>query len=219
MRPVLFVLTLVSAAVAQDSSVAVRHHRDWSSAATSGWCAVKVWVEDEAEFTLEADKLSIRTKSGRPGRDIATECSSPLPNRVDGFKFSKVDGRGEMELIEDPANNRGSKATVRVKDPRPGAEEFQYRLEWDRGSFSGGSSSGSSSSSSDSGSARSGNVTSDTRDVSRWKTSDLRVEIERIFNEINRRYPTIGVVDDYIDKLRFERWTFSDVARDIDRKR
>lgn len=223
MRLVLWISTLAALAAAQDPvQVNVRHGRDWNSNASAGACTMKVWVEEDAEFSLQGEKLAIRTLAGRPARDISTECSAPLPNSVEVFRFKLVDGRGQAELVDDPAKSRGSKATVRIRDPRAGAEEFTCRLEWERGSYSGG---GSPSSPSPGGGSNSdnprppGNVSNDTRDVSRWKTADLRQEVERIFNDVNKRFPTIAQVDDYIDHLRFDRWTFADVGRDVERRR
>jgi hypothetical protein len=172
-------------------------------------------VEEDVEFSLQGDKMTIRTIAGRAGRDIATECSSPLPTSMEVFRLKTMDGRGLVDLMDDPSRTRGNKAVIRVRDPRAGAEEFHFRVDWERGTFSGGAPPPPPAQSPEPRVPAS----DDRRDVSRWLTKDLRQEIERIYNEQTKGYPKIDVIDGYIDRVRFDRWTFADIARDIDRRR
>jgi hypothetical protein len=198
------------------SVINVRRNRDWNSEGTSGWCAVKVWVDDEAEFTLQGDRLTMRTLNGRAARDIATECGAPMPGSMEVFRFKGIDGRGQVELVEDPSRTRNGRATVRIRDPRAGGEEFHYRLEWEKGNNSGGGFFNPPAK--ESGTA-SGNFSGDNRDVTRWLTKHLREEIERLYEGINKRPAPIDTLDSYIDRVRFDRWNFAEIARDIERRR
>ena len=210
-------------ALAQDTQeVTVRRARDWSPAASQGWCAIKVWVDDEAEFALHGDRLRMFTARGQQTRDVASECSTPLPQNVETFRFRGIDGRGDVRLLEEPTRRNGWSAVVRIRDSKPGGEEYHFRLEWGRGSaFTSGSSGGSGGSSgnssggffggSGSGGSRSGG------DATRMRTRDLRREIENIASSSRRRL-SADEIDDYIDRVRFDRWTLDDVDRDVRRR-
>ena len=219
MQRLLFVLALAPLLAQETSEVTVRRARNWSPNAADGWCAVKVWVDDEAEFALQGDKLVLFTARGRAARDVATECSGPLPANVENFRFKGVDGRGEVTLIEQPSRYR-SRAVVRIRDNKPDGEEYHFRLEWSRGAFkdsAAGGGSGTGGSSNSGGSV--GTNFGDTRDITRWRTRDLRQEIERLYSDATRRRATADEVDEYIDKVRFDRWTFRDIQREIERRR
>lgn len=193
-----------------DDQVTVRHARNWQAGASEGWCAIKVRVDGEAEFALRGETLTIRTGTGEPARDIGSECSTPLPRNVENFSFRGIDGRGNVRLLEQPTSRNGWTAVVRIKDNKAGAEEYHYRLEWGRGSSftedrpRGGNRGGSSSSS----------------DLARMRTRDLRREIESLWQNVHgSRRPSTDTVDDYIDRIRLDRWSLDQVQRDIERQR
>lgn len=205
----------------QTSQTTVRRARNWSEFASEGWCAIKVWVDDEAEFALEGERLLIFTAKGQAARDVASECSAPLPRNVESFRFKGIDGRGEVRLLEEPTARNRWRAVVRIRDTKGGGEEYHYRLEWGRGSaFSSGRGSGRGSGS---GSGGSGGTffdgTTNGQDLTRMKTRDLRREIDRIYYDVVRRRPSSDDIDDYIDRVRFDRWTSADIARDAERRR
>jgi hypothetical protein len=217
MRVMAAVLLLgLAALLAADETITVRHARDWQPNASEGRCDIRVRVDGEAEFGLRGETLTIRTLNGEPPRDAGSECSTPLPRNVEDFRFKGIDGRGEVRLLEEPSARNRWLAVVRIRDNKSGSEEYRYRLEWGRGSsFAidrrsgyGGSNAGPRSSS-NSGSA----------DVSRMRTRELRREIERMYESAYSRRPSNDVVDDYIDRVRLERWSLDQVQSDIDRRR
>jgi hypothetical protein len=191
-------------AQADTQEVTIRRARNWSPSASEGWCAIKVWVDDEAEFALQGDRLRIFTARGREARDVASECSGPLPQNIENFSFRGVDGRGEVRLLEEPTRRNGWRAVVRIRDTKSGSEEYHYRLEWGRGSaFSNGG-------------GRAGDRNRADGDAARLRTRDLRREIENM----NRgRRLSADEIDDYIDRVRFDRWTLDDIQRDLERRR
>lgn len=231
MRAVCF-LALVAVAsplFSQTSEFSVRRARNWSDNASEGWCAVKVWVDDEAEFALQGDRIRVFTARGQEARDVATECSGPLPANVTDFRFRGVDGRGDVRLIEEPSFRNRWTAVVRIRDTRSGGEEYHYRLEWMRGSAfgnnrpgggggGGGGNRGDGGGFFGTGGGSSGsNSNLGSNDASRMRTRDLRREIDRIFYDVTRRRPSNDQIDDYIDRVRFDRWTLDDIARDARR--
>ncbi len=195
---------MTTAFAAADQDVTVRHARNWQANASEGWCAIKVRVDGEAEFALRGETLTIRTSTGDPARDVASECSTPLPRNVEDFRFKGVDGRGEVRLLEEPSARNRWMAVVRVRDSKPGSEEYHFRLEWGRGSsFSGGG-------------RPAGSLGGD---AARMRTRELRREIERMYQGAYNQRPSNDVVDDYIDRVRLDRWSLDQVQSDIERRR
>lgn len=202
------VLLATTAGAAADQDVTVRHARNWQANASEGWCAIKVRVDGEAEFALRGETLTIRTSTGDPARDVASECSTPLPRNVEDFRFKGVDGRGDVRLLEEPTARNRWMAVVRVRDTKPGSEEYHFRLEWGRGSsFSGG------------GRGDGGRPAGSSSDAARMRTRELRREIERMYQGAYNQRPSNDVVDDYIDRVRIDRWSLDQVQSDIDRRR
>ncbi len=55
-----------------------------------------------------------------------------MPTRPSDFRFTGVDGRGRVNLVQDPRN--GGVAVIRIEDPKGGREGYTFDLEWRGGS-------------------------------------------------------------------------------------
>lgn len=99
----------------------------------NGKCTIEVVVDDVAEVEISGDMGRLRTLSGQPAEWRRLECSDPLPQRPAEFRFIGVDGRGRVELVRDPRDNRG-RAVVRIEDTKGGREGYTFDLEWRVGS-------------------------------------------------------------------------------------
>ena len=207
---VIGLLGVAALGLAADEAVTVRRARNWQLNASEGSCDIRVRVDGEAEFGLRGETLTMRTLTGDLARDAGSECTTPLPPNVVDFRFKGIDGRGEVSLLEGPSARNRWMAVVRIRDNKGGAEEYHYRLQWGRGSSFGAGAG-----------ARSGNAGSswNSLDAGRMRTRELRREIERMYETIYSRRPTNDVVDDYIDRVRFDRWSLDQVQSEIERRR
>lgn len=96
-----------------------------------GQCDIRLRVDNEVEVSLRGDMVNIRTISGRDARDEGSECNEPLPSdRVEGFRFEGIDGRGEVRLLAEPTRRNGYQAVVRIRDGASGEEGYHFRLSW-----------------------------------------------------------------------------------------
>ena len=96
-----------------------------------GQCDIRLRIDDEAEVAVRGDFVYIRTISGRDGRDDGSECNEPLPNHpIEGFRFEKVDGRGEMILVSEPSRRSDYQAVVHIRDKDSGEGRYHFRLSW-----------------------------------------------------------------------------------------
>jgi hypothetical protein len=94
-----------------------------------GKCTIEVDVDGAAEVEVLGDSGRLRTLAGQRALWRRMECSDPLPRNPVDFRFRGIDGRGNVELIRDPRQNRGI-AVVRIEDSKGGREGYTFDLEW-----------------------------------------------------------------------------------------
>ena len=99
----------------------------------SGKCTIEVEVDAVAEVQISGDMGRLRNLSGQPATWRRFECTGPLPSRPGDFRFRGIDGRGNVQLVRDPRENRGV-AVVRIDDSKGGREGYTFDLEWRGGS-------------------------------------------------------------------------------------
>lgn len=113
---------------------------DWDSgdafdrAATRGRNQVK-WsgrVEGHAIVSCGNDRCSSEAVSGAPVMHERYKFTRPLPRRDVRLKLERIDGRGEIRLLEQPAETNGYTARVDVSDPEGGAGDYVFTLAWGR---------------------------------------------------------------------------------------
>jgi hypothetical protein len=97
-----------------------------------GKCTIEVDVDDAAEVEVRGDTGRMRTLAGQPAQWRRFECSSIMPDRPADFRFQGIDGRGRVQLVRDPRQNRGV-AVVRIEDPKGGREGYTFDLIWQGG--------------------------------------------------------------------------------------
>lgn len=110
-------------------TVSMRATMRGGGSANGGKCTIEVDVDDVAEVEISGDQGRIRTLSGQPSQWRRFECSGVLPQRPADFRFQGVDGRGRVQLVRDPRENRGV-AVVRIEDPKGGREGYTFDLIW-----------------------------------------------------------------------------------------
>jgi len=101
-----------------------------------GKCTIEVDVDEAAEVEVRGETARVHTLSGGPSRFRRFDCDSIMPTRPNEFKFTGVDGRGRVTLVQDPRN--GGVAVVRIEDPKGGREGYTFDLEWRGGGSYGG---------------------------------------------------------------------------------
>ena len=101
-----------------------------------GKCTIEVDVDGSAQVEISGERGRLRTLSGQPSEWRRFECTGPLPQNPVDFRFRGIDGRGKVQLLQDPRYNRGI-AVIGIDDPKRGREGYTFDLEW-RGASGGG---------------------------------------------------------------------------------
>lgn len=96
-----------------------------------GKCTIEVVVDGAADVEIRGDNAILRNINGQQPQWRRFECSSRMPDRPEGFRFRGIDGRGRVQLIQDPRN--GGPAVVRIEDSQGGSEGYTFDLEWGGG--------------------------------------------------------------------------------------
>jgi len=109
----------------------IRHSGNWDPRAADGNCEVRVWVDNAAEVGIRGERVFVRTLQGQPARDVGTTCNAPLPRS--GFanmRVRSIGNRGDAQLIEQPNEENGYTAVIRVEDHQAGGAEYVFRIDW-----------------------------------------------------------------------------------------
>jgi hypothetical protein len=94
-----------------------------------------VYVDNTANIYIQGDRVTAERLSGQVVRDAGSIYSQPLPRaEVSNFQVRLAQGRGDVELIEQPSQSNGYRAALRVEDDDSGADLYHIVLTWDRGS-------------------------------------------------------------------------------------
>jgi hypothetical protein len=109
-----------------------RRTRDYDDRKSEGYCAIRVWVDDLVIIHTRGGRVAFETVRGQRAKDAGTECSQPLPgaDAISDFRFRGIDGRGRVELLEEPDRRNRFTAIVRIEDTRGGGQEHHFRLTW-----------------------------------------------------------------------------------------
>jgi len=95
-----------------------------------GRCSVEVVVDKAAEVMIFADHGVLRSiDGGEPAGWHRLECTSPMPVNMRDFRLEPREGRGRVNLVQDPRSNKG-RALVHIDDPQPGVGTYAFNLIW-----------------------------------------------------------------------------------------
>ncbi len=109
----------------------VQHDPSWNDQKRQGQCTIRITVDNQVNAELRWDKLRLVTVAGQAGRDGGSVCDAPMPQSgVSNVQFQKVEGRGQMSLLEPPGPNNEWAAIVRIVDKNSGEGNYAYRLSW-----------------------------------------------------------------------------------------
>ena len=125
---------------AQPQFTMMRHAPNWDPGARDGYCDVRVIVDNVAEVGLRGERVLVRTLQGAPARDAGTTCTAPLPRTgATNIRVRGMEGRGSAQLMEQPNQQNGYAAVIRIQDSQAGASEYRFRIDWhaDRASYFG----------------------------------------------------------------------------------
>jgi len=108
-----------------------KQSKDFDPARKEGSCIIRVRVDEQANVYIQGDVVTATAVKGKPPSDEGSECNQyPPANGFSAFKLKGVDGRGSVQLIEEPDPDNHFRIWVQIRDPKPGAEGYTFRISW-----------------------------------------------------------------------------------------
>ncbi len=87
-------------------------------------------VDQEVVVSCAGGQCASQAAVGSPVMREQVKFSSPLPRREVPVRLERVDGRGDVRLLEQPLEANGYTARVQIRDPQPGPAQYSFALAW-----------------------------------------------------------------------------------------
>lgn len=90
-------------------------------------------IDGTVVLRIRGDRVYARVMNGKPLRLDRFEFSQPLPaSGLRELKVERKDGRGKVEIVEQPWEGNRFSALIRISDPKGGSDKYRIRLKWKR---------------------------------------------------------------------------------------
>ncbi len=93
-------------------------------------------VDHEAVVIVQGRAARATTVRGRAVTDERANFTGRLPNAPVEVQLADAEGRGEIQIIEQPGSGNGYTAKVRIFDGEGGDSQYRFTLQWQDGSGS-----------------------------------------------------------------------------------
>ena len=108
--------------------------KDYKLSSKQGQFDIRMHVDGEVDFFVQADTIRYRVLSGRPPEDDGSEHSQPIPRvTFRRFELEQKDGRGHITLVEPPSAANNFTARFKISDPKGSDDRYHARLRWEAG--------------------------------------------------------------------------------------
>lgn len=87
-------------------------------------------VDDDVRIRIRGGSADVETIGGSPYYDAQPNFFNSLPNRRVTVRLSEKRGRGEIFIEQQPTRENDFTAIIRIRDPRGGASDYSFTLEW-----------------------------------------------------------------------------------------
>lgn len=87
-------------------------------------------VDDDVRIRIRGGSAQIETLGGNESNDGQPNFFNSLPNRRVTVRLTSKRGRGEIFIEQQPSRENDFTAIVRIKDPKGGASEYEFELQW-----------------------------------------------------------------------------------------
>jgi len=87
-------------------------------------------VDGEIELEIQGNQVFERVISGRPVSSVRRNFTSSLPRRDVNVEVQLLDGRGNVEVLQQPSSRNNYRAVVRIRDSQGGADDYEIEVRW-----------------------------------------------------------------------------------------
>jgi hypothetical protein len=87
-------------------------------------------VDDRINLVIQGSYLEVQTLSGTQYGEGTFNFSGPLPQRRVSVRVNKLEGRGEVRVIQQPDYSNDFTAIIEIYDNKGGARDYQVEIYW-----------------------------------------------------------------------------------------
>ncbi|HEX8843268.1 MAG TPA: hypothetical protein VF791_01290 [Pyrinomonadaceae bacterium] len=87
-------------------------------------------VDDEINLIIRDDTVEVRTIGGSEYNNANYNFTSALPRRRVNVNAVKLNGRGDVRVIQQPSRDNNFTAVVQIKDSKGGARDYEIEVTW-----------------------------------------------------------------------------------------
>jgi hypothetical protein len=87
-------------------------------------------VDDDVRIRIRGGSADVETIGGSPYYDAQPNFYNSLPNRRVTVRLTQKQGRGEIFIEQQPTRENDFTAVVRIRDPKGGASDYAFTIEW-----------------------------------------------------------------------------------------
>ncbi|MCW5965295.1 MAG: hypothetical protein KIT83_14770, partial [Bryobacterales bacterium] len=90
-------------------------------------------VDEEVIFYIRGNEVTAQTQFGRRMEVERWSQDEPIPvGRPLRLRLDRRDGRGQVQLLEEPNPRNNYTTVILVSDRRGGSDRYHFRLDWRR---------------------------------------------------------------------------------------
>ena len=98
---------------------------------TSGRVRWRGTVDDNVQLVIRDDRIEVRTIGGSVYENGTYNFTSPLPRRRGvTVSVNKINGRGEVRVLQQPSRDNDYTAVVEIRDPKGEARDYEVEVAW-----------------------------------------------------------------------------------------
>jgi len=87
-------------------------------------------VDDDVRITIRGGTADVETIGGTPYYNGQPNFTAALPPRRVNVRLVNKRGRGDIYIEQQPSRENNFAVVVRIKDPKGGAADYEFELEW-----------------------------------------------------------------------------------------
>jgi hypothetical protein len=88
-------------------------------------------VDKEVRIQLRGDRAFVQSANSADGKYSRSRVTHEVPRREGRLVVERLDGRGIVDVLSQPNARNGYTATLRVRDPRGGADDYHIVAYWE----------------------------------------------------------------------------------------
>ncbi len=87
-------------------------------------------VDDQVELRIQGRDVRTYNVSGEGTRGVRSSMSGALPRQDVSLHVDKHDGRGQVDVVQQPSSWNGYTAVIRIRDGRAGSDNYDFDVSW-----------------------------------------------------------------------------------------